>query len=419
MKCVRILLEVDPQMNCYNAADAACSKGHLDIIKFLVEHQPQIILAASSGTAERGLLQAAIKCDKKAKLAVLSYLLEKGLSPNMLHPPDYACPLALVLSQEGTGLFNWLSSAWTLDVVNLLLRAGADVSKLVEFPSKTSPSFCALKTYVTGKPSADVFKELVDAGLDLTVRDQHTGDTLLHLRAEKSVDNRFQIEASTDFDVFLCNIIHEWQKKLNTLANNNEDNGGHSQSLIDSPNFNGATPLMFAVMNAKVPLVEALLKCGVDLNRPAFGHPSILHWLISGKYGGVRNRAGKIMKLFLQHGAATDKVFPKTGRTLLHQACYKGITGIIRQLLTIGRMDPNCTIPDPEGGDPITPLMLAIAENDAETVELLIKQGAFVGESERKAVLHHIQERDLTEWRSLLGIPQELSCSSDSEGPAN
>ena len=413
MECVRILLEVDPQMNCYNAADAACTQGHLDIIKLLVEHQPQIIDLAASGTAERGLLQAAIECDKPEKLPVLSYLLDKGLSPNMLHPPDYTCPLGLVLSQEGTCLQNWLSCAvWTLDVVKLLLKAGADVSKLVEFPSKASPSFCALKVFVKERPAADVFKELVDAGLALSVRDQHTGDTLLHLRAEKPVEDSYsQVLASTDFDVFLCNIIHEWQKKQLDTLTNNEDNNSRSQSLIDSPNFNGATPLMLAVMNANVPLVEALLKCGVDLNRPAFGHPSILHWLISGEYGGVQKGAGKIMKLFLQRGAATDNLFPGTGRTLLHEACNRGITGIIRQFLTIGHMDPNCTIPNPEGGDPITPMMLAIAENDVETVELLIKHGAFVGESEKKAAL---PGKHSTELRSLLGVP-EPAFSSDSD----
>ena len=71
---------------------------------------------------------------------------------------------------------------------------------------------------------------------------------------------------------------------------------------------------------------------------------------------------------------------------LLHEAVRKGRTGLVKVLLKKGHLDPNCTIPDPIGGDPITPLMLAISQNDVTAGKLLLERGGIVGESETRAV---------------------------------
>ena len=180
-------------------------------------------------------------------------------------------------------------------------------------------------------------------------------------------------------------MIHEWGKSHPHSCKHNSNNDDHdiySHSRIDIPNFDGETPLMQAVQHRNLPLIEALLNCGADFHGPAFGQPSLLHWVY------------------------------ENGRALLHEACSRrGKTALVKALLEQGHMDPNCTIPNPEGGDPITPMMLAIAENDVETVELLIKHGAFVGESEKKAAL---PGKHSTELRSLLGVP-EPAFSSDSD----
>ena len=373
-------------MNCYNATEAACAKGRLHIVKFLVEHQPQIIELASSG-GEPCLLRAGILCARRGKLDVLSFLLEKGLSPN-INPPGSACALAVALKQEDAFAFN------RLEVIRMLLKAGADVNKLVENPSLQSPSFDALKSYLAGKTSKDVLQLLVDAGLDLSVREHDTGNTLLHLPASHHWRTETS-EAADEID-FLCNLIHEWGKSHpHSLNPNNGDHDIDSHSLIDIPNFDGQTPLMQAVQNVNFPLVEALLKCGADLSRPAFGQHSILHWVIQDDevkdWEPITKDKDeiKMARFLLKYKAPTDKVYPKTGRTLLHEACKRrGRTPLVKALLKKGRMDPNCTIPNPKGGDPITPLMLAISQNDVETVELLIKRGAIVGESEKKAFPH-------------------------------
>jgi len=176
-ECVSILLEAEPQINCYNATEAACAKGHLPIVKFLVEHQPQIIELASSGV-DPCLLQAAIHYSTQGKLDVLSFLLAKGVSPNT-HPPGSACPLASVLREGG--------KTHQLQMITLLLKAGASVNDLFDDPSSLrSHSFQALKSFVTGNPSNDILQLLVDAGLDLSVRDQDTGNTLLHFAAQSA-----------------------------------------------------------------------------------------------------------------------------------------------------------------------------------------------------------------------------------------
>jgi len=383
MECVRILLEAAPQLDCYkNAAETACTRGNLALVQLLVEHQPRIIELASSGV-HPCLLHAAIASARRGKEDVLSFLLEKGVNPNS-YPLGSACPLAGTFLQIDAVPCN------RLELIQKLLKAGADVNKLVENPSRQSLSFIALTMYMFGKPEEEVLELLIDAGLNLGVRDEDTGNTLLHFRAEKLVDTRRTLAD----EAFLCNMIQEWEKKHPCDHNNNSD------SRLDAPNFKGETPLMLAVFRDNVPLVEALLKCGVDLNRSAFGQPSILHWLISEEYENLRFRK-QMVKLLLQHGAPIDKI-PECRRTLLHSACNRrGRTEVVKVLLKKGHMDPNCTIPDPEGGDPITPLMLAISQNDVETVELLIKRGAIVGESEKKAFPH---DGDLSKLRGLLGV---------------
>jgi len=392
MECVQILLAVEPQMNCYYATEAACSNGHHGIVQLLVEHQPQIIELASVG-ADPCLLQAAIKGSaQQDKEDVLSFLLEKGVSPNV-HPPGSACALATALLQEGAVHFD------RLGVIQKLIKAGADVNKLEENPSLKSPSFLALKTYLCGKPSKQVLEVLIDAGLNLGVKSEETWNTFLHFLAEEMVVETDPI----DQGYLVCEMMNDWGKKHTDPKEKEE---GNTTSLLNALNFNEDTALMLAVRKGNLRLIEALLKCGADVSQPAFGEPSILQWLISAGSMTELLRA-KMMKLLLQYGAPTDQVYPDSGRTLLHEACSRRRrTALVRALLKEGHMDPNCTIPNRKtGGDPITPLMLAISQNDVETVELLIQRGAIVGESELKVFPNNPSRgEDLTKMRKLLGI---------------
>jgi len=114
-------------MNCYKAIEGACSRGHLSVIKLLVEHQPQIIELASSG-ASPCLLHAAILCARRGKLDVLSFLLEKGVDPNA-HPPESACPLATALKEDERVAYD------RYRVLEILLKAGADVNNSLKLRS--------------------------------------------------------------------------------------------------------------------------------------------------------------------------------------------------------------------------------------------------------------------------------------------
>jgi len=244
---------------------------------------------------------------------------------------------------------------------------------------------------------------MVDSGLDLSTQEKITGNTLLHFRAELPVDKKVTDLASTyAIDVFLCHAIHNWDTQR-IEAHNNEDN---DNTFVDTPNCREETPLMLAVLNGRIPLVKALLKCGPNISLPAYSRPSILHLVVSedGKFERVEHRGKKTAKLLRQYLTIRDKVYPQKGRTPPHEACIKGRTGLVKLLLEEGNADPNSTIPDSEGGDPITPLMISISLINVETVELLIKRGAIVGESERKA-LPRWRGRQLATLRELLGIP--------------
>jgi len=135
--CVRILLAADPQINCYRAAEAACNKGYLPIVKLLVEHQPQIIEVASSGETP-----CLLQCARLGNDDVLSFLLEKGVNPNT-HPPGSACALATALLQGDSFGCNFDR----LGVIQKLICAGADVNELVENPSLQSFLLCAEELY--------------------------------------------------------------------------------------------------------------------------------------------------------------------------------------------------------------------------------------------------------------------------------
>jgi len=398
-------------MNCYYATEIACNKGYLPIIKMLVEFQPQIIEQASSG-ASPCLLQAAIWCAARfGNEDVLSFLLEKGVSPNT-HPPGSACPLATALLQGDSFGCNFDR----LGVIQKLIRAGADVNKLVENPSLQSLSFFALKTYISGKPSVEVLRELVDAGLDLSTKEKISGSTLLHFRAELQADPQKDADraSANAVDVFLCHAIHNWETQR-IIEDHNNKGYDRPNTFVDTPNCREETPLVLAVLNGRIPLIKALLKCGPDV-LPAYSRLSLLHLFISeeGKFERVEKRRKKTAKLLRQYQAITDKVCPQKERTLLHEACMKGRTGLVRALLEKGNMDPNCTIPDPKGGDPITPLMISISLIDVETIELLIERGAIVGDSERKA-LPPWRGQQLAKLRDLLGIPP---LQADSQNPS-
>ena len=315
---------------------------------------------------ELWLLNTAI-CLKEGAEDVLSFLLKNKLSPNA-YAPGCTWPLATALSEDA-------NSKSRLAVVEMLLDYDADVNKLVEIPDPSTQSFPTsstamshLKAYVTKTPSVEILVLLIKAGLDLSVWD---GNYMLHPGPTSSPGDIAPC----------CNMIQAWVEKHPDCKTKGDNNPTfhpltHFFFVLD-------TALIVAVVHENLPLVEALLECEVDPDIPALDQPSILHWLVL-EAESMRQFTVLLMKLLLQHGATTGEVYPQTGRTLLHEACSRaGRTPLVRVLLKEGHMDPNCTIPDPIGGDSITPLMLAISQNDVETVELLIEQGAIVGESEK------------------------------------
>ena len=84
-------------------------------------------------------------------------------------------------------------------MIQLLLNAGADVSKLVENSAKEGLT-SSLKSYIQIGPTISVLQLLIDAGLDLSARDEN-GGTLLHSRARKGAG---------EADEFLCKVVKEY-----------------------------------------------------------------------------------------------------------------------------------------------------------------------------------------------------------------
>ena len=162
-----------------------------------------------------------------------------------------------------------------------------------------------------------------------------------------------------------------------------------------SSNRTGATPMFLAAVNGSAPMIELLLKAGVDANGPVLSHGETALMMAA--------RTGKpdAVKVLLSHGADIHARENLRGTDALMWAAEQGHADIVELLLEIGAdVDAQSRIirpirrnglgfarPSPDGkpnGDPmggLTPLLFADREGSIETVRVLVAAGANVNKA--------------------------------------
>ena len=162
-----------------------------------------------------------------------------------------------------------------------------------------------------------------------------------------------------------------------------------------SSNRTGATPMFLAAVNGSAPMIELLLKAGVDANGPVLSHGETALMMAA--------RTGKpdAVKVLLSNGADIHARENLRGTDALMWAAEQGHADIVELLLEIGAdVDAQSRIirpirrnglgfarPSPDGkpnGDPmggLTPLLFADREGSIETVRVLVAAGANVNKA--------------------------------------
>lgn len=152
----------------------------------------------------------------------------------------------------------------------------------------------------------------------------------------------------------------------------------------DTPNQDGETALMLAIKTGELAVVDALVKAGANVNaRETFHNQTALMWAAA-----APKNAGAMVKLLLAKDADTRpralysdwpsqitsepraQYRPVGGLTALLFAARDGCYDCVQALLGSG---DNVNRPTPEG---ITPLMLALDNEQNEVAKLLLDRGA-------------------------------------------
>ncbi|QOX79867.1 ankyrin repeat domain-containing protein [Trichlorobacter lovleyi] len=126
-------------------------------------------------------------------------------------------------------------------------------------------------------------------------------------------------------------------------------------------NPRGSTALMFAV-DGGLPAVELLLKKGAKVNDQRYDGMGALSWVVVGNHAATFER--------LLAAGASPNILDDRQHTLLHFAAYKGHVALVKRLLEL-KLNPDALDSYSE-----TPLMIAAENGHVEVVRLLVARKA-------------------------------------------
>lgn len=287
------------------------------------------------------------------KIKAVKFLLNQhSINIDQLHPID-----------KSTALFNACQLGYT-GIVKLLLSKGANPN--IQILDGATPLFIAAQEGHT---------EIVQIFLEHTLckkylnKPMHDGSTpiyaaarhnkpriveqLLHAKAETTATTAMgQTALFVAVGLGYSNIINKILQ--------------HDVSSIDQPNFEGATPLMFACQIGHREAVECLLSKGANIEITKPNNANALHV-------ACINNHPEIIQLLLDNGA-DPCTMDEDGKTPLMYACIHGSVESTQLLLEDRRVDPNDRIQSGRLGINfwVTPLIAACAKERTEVVELLL-----------------------------------------------
>jgi len=326
---VKQLIRVDP--NLVNATygqynwtplHKAAKKGHLAVVKFLIEKGAKLEVRDTYG---RTPLLLASKIDT-AKLLVGSGADFKAISNSgfsVLHEAAYKgnIELAKLWIKKGVDIEQQYKNGGTAllcaarrvkkQMVELLLKEGASIN------SRDSNGETALHKAAAGcdmaaaraggiENSGEAAEFLLEKGMEVDSRD-NTGETPLHKVSQISNSRRIN--------------------SAKALIGKGAD--------VNAKNKKGLTPLYFASQHTNTKLIKLLLEKGADVNVRDEENRTPLYLSVRGHWS--QKKGGNIhdVKLLLQAGAKVNVKLTRGG-TPLHAAVSKGRIDLTKLLLAHG-----------------------------------------------------------------------------------
>jgi ankyrin repeat protein len=186
----------------------------------------------------------------------------------------------------------------------------------------------------------------------------------------------------------------------------------NSLEQVRNPNQtqpDGTTPLHWAVQEARLDIVEALLAAGANVN--AKNRYGVTPLVLAAATGNA-----PITQALLKAGADFKMVAPETG-SVLSTAARTGNPEVINVLLAAGA---NANFAESSSGQ--TPLMRAAAEGHPDAVKALIAGGAKVGttaKDQQTALFYSVRRGDIASVGILLAAGADVNTRTAPETEGN
>jgi ankyrin repeat protein len=318
--------------------EAACGKGQLEVVKYLLDHG-----ASVNGTTQPGLTPLHYAAGN-GQLAVLKLLLERGAKPNVATESDVT-PLHLAVLKGYE------------QVAKALLDAGASVN--VEVARNASPDLPDLQYSLTAgvRPlelalasgNAALASLLLDHGADVNARaSSSTGYTMLETAASRGETPLIDLLLRHGADINATG--PNGMTPLHLAAENGQVDALKAliaaKADLNARAVDGQTPLIVAARTDKRQAAEILLKAGADPNI------STRH-SITPLAEAVSLQDETLARQLLESGASPNTTAPRAESETVNRT-NDSILGLVRPIDTVVPLETSCY----DDNLPITKLLL-------------------------------------------------------------
>ncbi len=365
----------------WNALQWAASKGHLNIVEYLLEKGADINAKTGSNGNTALIIAILSKEDQTAKLLIMNNAnvnIQNNIGGTALHCSvnrfDYKIEIIKRLLEKGANpnlrTTGGREKGWTplmfaatigegIELVKLLIEKGADIN--VTSKSGNSPLLNATKNNNT-----KLAIWLIEKGANINVQAENGNTPLIYATSKNNTElTNLLIEKGAD--------VNATDKSGNSPLLNATKNNNTKLAIwliekgadVNAKNKEGDTPLYYSCRNSNgFKIAKLLLEKGADINEPG-GAPLLTAILYN----------TQLAIWLIEKGADVDSIY-KGGFAPIHQACELSCHKIV-QLLIDNHADINVKTPSGSYYNPdYSPLFIAAKKRNPITTYLLIEGGA-------------------------------------------
>lgn len=321
---------------------SACESGNLQLVESLLKNKAPINAKNSLGKSP---LQIACK---KNYPEIVELLLSRGANPNV----EYA---------EGITLLLAMCSSGNLKIVELLLKYHADPTLIPSKPKQPiTPLYvaCLSGNYEMAKILLQYKVPPIIMKLSIYAACTKGHLEILRLLFEKDGYKNINLPVKDDLTILMIACLNGQPEVVKFLL----DKGAN----VYAENLSGFAPIHFACKAKRLEVVELLLAHDIkQIDIPTSRDQT------TPLMAACKKNSPAIVKLLLEKGAS-KKLYDVYGYSAIHIACMSGSLDAVSELLENddeGYID----FLDEQGN---TPLNLAVAYNNKETVKFLIDKKA-------------------------------------------